>query len=255
MSARAVTRSRVVHLDRMPLAARAELEAELADVYLATFVGPTRSQVIEHFVRRGPNSRTIVMYDEHDAVVGFATSVHLRCRVDGREYAVLDSGVYMLPGVRGGAARAIGSGVAKGLQHVLRHPRVPSCSISVALTPRSYRRALEGLPSLLPRPGAGIPEHADALVRAFAAAKGWVPVGEDPWVVHRTSMEVRSRDPARVERAGSGSDPLSRYYLDRNPGYERGHGLLTYTTLSPANVATALATRLARGARRRPAEN
>lgn len=232
--------SRTVDLDRLTPGKRERLEGELADVFLASFVGPSRSQVVERFVRRGPTRRTTLLLGADDAILGFASSTIRRVRAAGRDHAVLEGGLYLRPGTRGGGERGLRAFAAHGVRHLLRHPRIPICAIGPTLTPLAYRRLMLSVPGVLPRPGVSAPAEIDELMRVVVASIDWAPVADDPWVVARSGLDVRPRGLERLERSvGSYDDPHTRYYIERNPGYGQGHAMMTYCPYGWTSVALA----------------
>ena len=221
---------------------RCRLESRFTSIYLASFVGPTPAQVAERFIYRGPDLRIVAFYDEADEIVGFVSSAITREHIGDNECGVVDGGVYVLPGVKGGGGIGVREVFVHSLQHMLRHPRIPLCSLGLALTPASYSRLVQTLPSYLPQRGVTTTAEIEALVRESLAQRGLVPVGSDPWVVRRKNMEVRLRTPERLATSHRiTSDQDAAYYRERNPDYANGDAMVVYFSLTPRNLIPSIA--------------
>lgn len=242
-----VTHLRRVKLQELDAPQRHALETKLADIFLASFVGPTPREVIETYIYRGPELGVALLLNSEQEVLGFVSVCISRCRVGAREFGLLDGGVYCFPGVRGGGALGIRMCFRHALGHMLRYPRLAIVNVGLALHPLSYRRLRENFPGFYPRLGAEPTAEIEAMVREIAARRHFVAVADDPWVVRRRGLDVRLRAPERLVTVMDDAD--SRYYIERNPGYAQGDALLTYYILNARNLLSSVARSVLRAVR------
>ena len=227
-----VSHSRAVPLAQLSAKERERLEAKLVEIFLASFIGPSHAEVVEHFIYRGPKLQLRLFFDAQDEIVGFTSASITRYRIGRRKHDVVDAGFYTLPSVRGGGATGLRGTFFHALRHMLWHPRASISSVGLGLTPASYRRLARTLPSFFPRQGVPTPPEAEELVATVLQSKALEPVGDDPWVVRRTRSSVLPREPERLECSQClATDPDACYFMERNPGYLEGDALVTYFNL------------------------
>lgn len=156
--------------------------------------------------------------------------------VGGRRHLVLEGGMYLRPGHRGGLAPAR-LGMCVALAEKLRHPLTPMVYAIETLTPVGYRTATRMFAHVYPHRRLATPPHLHAIVRAVVQTRGLLTVDGDPWI-------VRYDDPAthtRKLRSSLVLDDLDvGFYLSINPDYRRGHILLAVAPLSFANLVASV---------------
>lgn len=242
-----VAYKRVVEVDRLTGEERDRLERELVEIPLASFEGVDRDIVAAHAVFRGSNTYLLLLYDAEDRLLGFCSSRTSLHRVAGRTHGVLDTGVFLRPGVRGGGAAVARSAVVQYLLFKRRHPLTPLCCISPATNPAIYRMTARAMSVVFPRRDVPVPAQVEALVREVTAARGLLPVGEgDPWLV-RLPIAARIRHPERITRSERLDDDASRYFVERCPRWAQGECLMLYFSLTARDLAVGALRALRRG--------
>jgi hypothetical protein len=225
----------------MPPHAREALARELYAVHEQIFDGLEYEDFREYVVER-PAWRTWI-YVKHNRIgllVGY-TAIHaFRLPVQGRPFTVIRMEAGTLPEHRGRDLTMV-YGCLRLLRIWLNHPWRRTCMFAALTHPSSYTFLAHYAPVIWPhksRPD--IPPDIMAKMEDLASnfelqrVKPTNPlVRQVDWVTVETDEE--SRRWRRSKR------PDTRFYMEANPGYLYGHGLLTYIPVNGLILVRALA--------------
>jgi len=204
------------------------LARELYAVHQEIFGGVTEAD-FRAYVVDSPAARTrIQVYRAGDAdgpVVGFAAVHVFELELDDGPMSLMRAEVGLMEGWRGRSAAA-GFLLREGLRVAALSPVRRACFLACPVHPASYLALTRSCGQVWPRPEAPTPAPIQAVMDrldsdlglqrpADAADDGVRKVG---WITRQTPSEARFW-------AGH-SDERVRYYIERNPGYRRGDGLL-----------------------------
>jgi hypothetical protein len=233
------TRITTRHLREPELARQPALVAEMVDIVLATFEGPTREMVEQRVVFREPDAN-FALFERGDQLIGFVSYLITRVEVDGRSWGVLDAGAYLRPDARGLGVHIAQRIVLHALRFKLRHLATPLCCVGIATTPAAYRLASKTVPALTPRPGSEPAPHIARLVDTVMRQRGYQQVDGDPFRVH-VGMTIKPRDEARLDRfVQQAASPAVPFFVQRNPGYRTGHWLVVHIPMGLRDLSRAV---------------
>ncbi len=105
------------------------------------------------------------------------------------------------------------------LRLALRYPGVPRYFFACFVHPSAYVSLCRHAPRVWPHPGVPTPPHIEALMLRLRRNFALSPVGPGTVDVGWIAREC-GPPPRRLS-------PEARFYLERNPGYRRGEGLMT----------------------------
>lgn len=237
-SSRPPVRAHVVDPARLTTAARAALVQELYEAQQRLFEGVDRTAFEAYVVSSSAQRTRIQVFRSQGRVVGYA-AVHFFLRtVNGRSVWVVrgESGIERAFRGRTMMGRFVFS---EAVAHVLRHPLARTVFMACPVHPASYRRVVEKYACSYPAPGRKLSHSMQALLQSLAdefelprvqgQSEGVRRVG---WIT-RESPEERARWRAHKDRH-------VRFYIEHNPHYSRGYGMLMLATVSwPAIFKTA----------------
>ena len=121
--------------------------------------------------------------------------------------------------------------LANVLWTVLRYPTRPIWFFACFVHPSAYVSCIRHAPELWPRPGEEAPASMTGLMQSVVEAFHMTPT-DRPGVFQVGWITRGAHAPGRV-------CPEAAWYMDRNPGYLDGHGLLTVMPVSLNHLAAA----------------
>lgn len=220
---------------------------ELYPVHDAIFSGVDREAFAAYVVRSPAAHNRLLLVRCGAQVVGYAALHAFWIDADGPAL-VLRGEVGLLPAFRRRTlfgwffAREIGA-----LR--LRHPCLPMWIFACPVNPATYRMLSRYAPVLHPHWSQPTPDAVQAWMEQLADRFGLPRTGSDPairdvgWATRETPAERRAwRDSAH---------PATRLYLERNPSYPQGHGMLILIPVDLARVASGIGRLVAHQLRRR----
>ncbi|MCB9539617.1 MAG: cyclic nucleotide-binding domain-containing protein [Myxococcales bacterium] len=178
----------------------------------------------------------MVQRDARDAIVGYFAAHAFHRPVHGEDAVVLRGEAGFLRSHRGHNSTA-GFGLREALKTVLREAGGPVYYLGCLVHPVSYYALAKRMRPVWPSPAAPVEGRLLDELCALGDAFGLEPVGDDPLVRHVGWRTLES--PAERDWWARCDKPAVRYYVQRNPGYGAGHGLLTLARVSPATLAGA----------------
>jgi len=232
-------RSDVVIPSTLHGSAREAFIDSLYSVHSRIFDGVDRDAFI-HYVVDSPadETRILVHRDEHGEVFGYFAAHYFRRVFRGRP-AIIARGETGVLRERRGHASHLQFGLAEVIRVAARNRGVPFYYLGCLVHPTSYHIVCKYVRPVWPSVDTPPDAELRALMSELGDSFGLPRVGEDPLV---RQVGWRTRD-TEAERAfwRRCDKPDVRFYLEQNPGYDEGHGLLTLVPLSGPVIASAAA--------------
>ncbi|WP_198966582.1 hypothetical protein [Mycobacterium shottsii] len=232
-TAKCITRTHCIHTSSLGPIDRAALVDQTYAVYRSTVAGWTREE-FEAEVIGADEIHLALFYDASDKLAGFSSAKVDRLSHEGRSHAVYCAFVYFLPGYHGGASASL-FGLRHALRLKLREPRTRVAYFTRSSSPAVYHLLATTMPRLYPKRYTPTPIEVEALVDELSARRGYVQVGEHPWVVRSAAIP---RGASRLRRIGQ--HPEVRFYTEINPRFAEGQALLTWIPLDAVNIVRGL---------------
>lgn len=233
--------------------AKQRLEDELYALQRRIFDGVDRASFVAYVIDSKAERNWIQLYRGPDGALGGYAAMHVYERqIDGREIAIVRCETGTLREHRG-ANLVTAFYAERVIRERLAHPRRPLYFLGTLVHPSSYgmlaRHAGE---SLWPRAGAEPPAEIAALMESLGDTFGLLRVAPENALVRKVGWRTidSAADRAYWERCDR---PGVQFFLESNPGYGEGDGLLTLLPITRGVLARGLAryarARLTRGAR------
>lgn len=232
--------SRVVVPSTLSQEARQALGLQLYKVQSQVFGGVDYATFYDYVVKsRAEQTSILVHYNSADEVVGYLAMHFFERSLDERPIAVLRGEMGTLRSYRGHGANAW-FGVGRVLSYFLRNWRKPLYCFASLVHPSSYT-VLRGLSSsVYPNADVETPPALDALMVALGDAFKLRRVNDADPMVRHVGWRTRDRRPeTQYWRRCPRKD--ARFFVERNPDFHRGQGLLTVAPVSLLILLTALA--------------
>ena len=240
-----VTRARRVILGQLAPAEREDLSARAYAIYAAYKRDVDRATFQRAFLSDDA-TRVALFHGEDGAFAGFATAAIDRVDSAAQRLAVY-SALLFIDTHYSGVGPASLFAIKEALRFKLREPRTPLAYMGVVTSPASYRMFAATMPTFYPARGAAVPPGAARAMRDAARARGLTFVDEERLLVRGLGAP---RYPERLRGAATlRDDPDARFYLDRNPAFDEGVGMLIWVPLTLGNLLGALARRVQHAAR------
>lgn len=211
--------TRVVDPRALTPAAREALADALYISHCAVFEGVDRATFGAYVVDSPADyTRILVLRDGQRAVRGYAALHVFHHRYLGRPSLLVRMEIAAEPAFRRAnfAAPFI---IREALRLAARYPGRPRHFFACFVHPSAYVSLCRHTPRVWPHPGVTTPPAIEALMLSLQRRFGLRSTGEGTvhvgWIARGCG-----RPPARLA-------PEAAYYLQRNPGYERGEGLMT----------------------------
>ncbi|WP_373138085.1 hypothetical protein [Mycobacterium marinum] len=230
---RRIVRTRSLTSTSLDASERSQLANQLYDIFSNTVRGDTYAQFEAH-VFGGDEVRLGLFYNANDELAGFVFVGIDRIELGASTQAVFYAGVFFRPGHHGGAL-ATRFLLRQALRFKLRQPRTPLAYCPRSSSPAAYLMAPSTFPRAYPNRRYPTPVHIQELARTFSARRGYVAVGENPWVVRSAATPVEASRMSRLMH-----DPDVQFYLTLNPRFAQGEALVTCVPLDLANIAGGL---------------
>lgn len=235
-----ISDTHVVTPSRMSASERATLGAALYAVHQQIFDGVSKASFVKYVVDSRAEHTWIALYrGEAGQIVGyFALHVFERV-VGGRPAAVIRGEAGFLEEYRGGNVTAR-FGLARVLRYAMANPRRTLYYMGSLVHPSSYLQIARLNDQVWPGVGAPPAGDVSALMAELAGSFGLERVGEEAsGLVYKVGWCTRESAEARARWQRS-ENPAVRFFLQANPGYSEGHGLLTLVPLRGAGLVRAV---------------
>lgn len=224
-----IVKNEVVEPSSLSHADQETLISSLYSVHCEIFDGVSREQFSEYVVRsRAKKTRIQLSYGENGELAGYLAMHAFRPQLRGEECTVLRAEAGLRRAYRGNASTA---GFA--LSNILKthwEYSGPLFYLGCLVHPSSYSLMANHVPTVWPGQGVEIPEDIfDLMMRLGEEFHLDMVDPQRPLVRH---VGWITRDTEAERRYWQTCDfPVARFYLEQNPGYVEGHGLLTLVPL------------------------
>lgn len=234
-----IASSVVIEPSSLDAAARASLTDELYAVQAEIFGGVSREEFARYVVDSKAERTCLQLHrDEGGRLVGYL-ALHLYERVvSGRLSAVFRAETGVLRAFRGQRAGGM-LVVREALRYRARHLLRPMYMLSSLVHPSSYALLARFYDQTWPQPMRQTPAEVEALAAQMADEFGLRAVREDRPLVRKVGWRTRDTRADRVYW-NTHTSPYVRHFLQLNPGYGEGDGLLTLLVGSNTAVLRAL---------------
>ncbi len=220
--------------------AREALARDLYAVHSQIFAGLDYEGFRDYVVDRG-SWRTWI-YTKHNAaghLVGYTSLHFFRMQLEGRPCTVLRMEAGTLPAWRGRDLTMV-HGLIRLMRVWLKEPWRRFCIFAALTHPSSYTHLSHYAPVVWPhasRPT--IPPRVLGILEELATAFGLQRVDPANPLVRRVDwITLESQEEQQRWRQSRRTD--TRFYVEQNPGYDRGHGLATYIPVNGGLIARAM---------------
>lgn len=236
-------RRRVVIPAQLTREQRAALTQRLYEVHQRIFAGVSVESFHRHVVEPSAEATVIQLYVADDErIVGYCAFHRFRRRIRGRDVIVLRAEAGLVPGRRG-RGMTYGFGIVRAILERFRHPFTPIYYLGTLVHPSSYHLFCKYFSRVFPLPERETPTDMLGVARDLADSFADPPVrADDPYVRDVGWITVETPQEKALNRRGN--QPDVEFFKQRNPGYERGHGLVVVVPITFGNIFGALLARL-----------
>lgn len=224
----------IIDVDALDVTDRDAFADELYDVHCRIFDGVGRDAFMRYVIDSpARRTRLKVLREQGESgpgrIVGYAAFHMFECTVPRRRCFVIRGEVGMLPEYRRGSL--MGSFMLREtIAARLRHPTAPMYSLICSTNPASYRTVTRYSDRVWPHWERPTPPSIASLMRTLAKYFHLEPVAGATEGVYDVGW--RPRHDAREDHGLRNSDhPSMRFYVERNPGFSEGHGMLSLVSL------------------------
>ncbi|ATB32912.1 cyclic nucleotide-binding domain-containing protein [Melittangium boletus] len=215
--------------------ARERLTEDLYDVHRRIFDGVERESFARYVVEsKATHTWILVHHDEAGRTVGYC-AVHLfEKRFAGRPTAVVRMEAGLLRAFRGGHAN-VRFGLHMILRYLLRNPGQRMFYLGSLVHPSSYSVFTSYCGEVWPRRGTTTPGELLSFMDELAVEFGLERVESSNPLVRHVGWRTRETEMEREYWRCCDKLPV-RYFIEANPGYSEGHGLVTLVPLTMTNL-------------------
>ncbi|MCC6558775.1 MAG: hypothetical protein IT372_38070 [Polyangiaceae bacterium] len=219
----------------MSPAARQALVDELYAVHCEIFEGVDKASFAKYVVDSKAEHTWIQLYKgERGRIVGyFAVHVYER-ELRGETVAVFRAQAGMTSAYRGGNV-VFAFGIERVLRYVLAHPGRPIYYVGLLVHPSSYAQLARFADDVFPNAQEGVPSDVAALITDLAPSFGLEPVDQANPLVCKSGWKTIDTAADRAYWLNH-TRPSVRFFIEANPGFVEGHGLLTVVPLTLGGV-------------------
>lgn len=224
----------------MPPEARDALARELYAVHAQIFTGLDFEGFRAYVVER--DAWRTWIYVKHNAaglLVGY-TAIHaFRLQLQRRPFTVIRMEAGTLPAARGRDVTMV-YGVLRLMRVWLRHPWRRLCMFAALTHPSSYTFLAHYAPVIFPHASrseipAGVLQNMEELAATFHLDR---VEPDNPLLRHVNWITMETEEDRARWRNSKRQD--TRFYMQTNPGYPQGHGMLTYIPINGAILVRSL---------------
>lgn len=218
---------------------RRGLGQALYRVHKAVFSGLDENQFC-HYVVDSPAARTrIFLYrDQRAELVGYLGVHRFEKTLNGQAFVIFRAEAGLLPGYRQKDANLC-YWLLEAARFKLLNPGKAVYFLYVPVSPSFYAMVARYCHQVYPRYNSAVPADTLALMTRFAREFGLEEIEAGTPLVRRVGWIVKATH-QEEEFWQSSLNPHIRFYIDTNPHFAQGHGLLTLIPITLANVALSL---------------
>ncbi|GGY27669.1 hypothetical protein [Paludibacterium paludis] len=231
--------TRVVIPSKMTSQEQHDLVDQLYDVHNTIFAGEDR-QVFAHCLIPPDASHTSILlhYGEDSRIVGYCALHLFRHHSSGRRYKVLRIQFGLLKHYRGRNRNTLFL-FSRILRYWLTNPLQPMYLLEAMIHPSSYVLMHKYIRNMWPGPGSSTSHPLASRVADLKACLGYQLASPGiPFIVDTGAVTRDTPTDAAYWRTSD--KPAVRYFLEANPHYTQGHGLLAIAAVSLSNFGHAM---------------
>ncbi len=214
---------------------RHRLTEALYAVHCEIFDGVERESFAKYVVESKAEHTWIQIHkNEAGEIVGYFALHIFERRFNGQPSAVFRAEAGSLRAYRGGSI-TMRFGLKRLVSYLLKNPGCKAYYLGSLVHPSSYALLAHHFGTVWPRSEQETPPESLAFMQALASEFGLEEVNPEQPLVRRVGWRTRETEEER-EYWQHCDKPAARYFLEANPGYAEGHGLVTLVPLTTANV-------------------
>ncbi|MCY1018008.1 cyclic nucleotide-binding domain-containing protein [Pyxidicoccus sp. MSG2] len=233
----------------LSLEARARLTDALYAVHQQIFDGVERESFAKYVVESKAEQTWIQVHkNEAGDIVGYFAMHVFEKPLNGVTTAVFRAEAGSLRAYRG-ANTNTRFGLSLVLKYMLRHPGRPAYYMGSLVHPSSYALFAKYCGEVWPRREQPVPPQLLAFMDGLATEFGLEKVDAANPLLREVGWRTRESE---VERDywRQCDKPAARYFMEANPGYVNGHGLVTLVPATAANILSVLSVLVGRSLRK-----
>jgi hypothetical protein len=203
------------------------------------FTGGTQADFIEHvFKRPALRSKIRLFLNSSGDMVGYCGMHTFEREVRGRRVLVIRGETGLLPEYRGRGA-AYSFGMVYAFWEKICHPSTSVYFLGTLVHTSSYHLFYKYFPIMYPHPVKGFPEPERALAIELINSFPEPPVTASNPLIREACWRTIETEQERQLNLES-HRPDVRLFVELNPGYPMGHGLVIIAPISFRNIVAAL---------------
>ncbi|ATB37411.1 hypothetical protein CYFUS_002833 [Cystobacter fuscus] len=240
-----ITRTDVIRPHALSTEERRQLADDLYAVHQQIFDGVDR-EAFAHYVVESKAEHTwiLVHKNEEGALVGYFAMHLFEKQLGGEPLAVFRAEAGSLRAYRGGNVNARFF-VTRVARYVLRHPGRRVLYLGSLVHPSSYSLFASHCAEVWPRREQETPPELLSFMSALASEFGQEMVDPARPLIRRVGWRTRESE-MESEYWKHCDKPGARYFIEANPGYGQGHGLVTVMPITPSNLLSIARTQVER---------
>lgn len=227
-------RTEVVDVTKLRPAEHTALADELFAVHKQVFGGLSRREFVAYVLHDGSACTRIKIFRAAGGqAVGYCATHRYFRTFDGKPSTIFRAEAGLLPEHRGQTS-TWSFGFAQSIRYKFLHPTRQAYYLGMLVHPSSYCILAERFSEIYPSCRRN---SSPELLKAMAelADSFGVPAVDGTRLVRSVGW-VTKQTPAEAGIWASSDDPDVRFFLDANPGYYLGHGLVTVVPLTFRNL-------------------
>ncbi|KUG09620.1 Crp/Fnr family transcriptional regulator [Solirubrum puertoriconensis] len=230
-----IVRSEIINPKVLTAEQRTALTDALYAVHSEIFDGVDKSAFARYVVESPAQLTSIQVHrNEHDAIVGYFALHVFEREFDGEPVAIFRAEAGSLRAYRGRNVNAP-LGLQLGLRYMLQHPGRRVYYLGSLVHPSSYSSFAKFFGEVWPRAAAPTPPALLSLMDDLATSFGLERVVAHNPLLRHVGWRTRETDAERAYWAQC-DKPAARFFIEANPGYQQGHGLVTMVQVSFASL-------------------
>jgi hypothetical protein len=229
----------------VPKSLSAEARSQLIDALYAVhneiFDGVERESFAKYVVESKAEHTWIQVHkNEAGEIVGYFAFHIFERQLGGVPTAVFRAEAGTLRAYRGGNVNAR-FGLALALRYLLKNPGRRAYYLGSLVHPSSYAVFSKYCGEVWPRRDTQTPPELQTFMEELAAEFGLEKVDESRPLVRKVGWKTRETEAER-EYWQHCDKPAARYFIEANPGYVEGTGLVTVVPATAANILSLIRT-------------
>lgn len=218
---------------------REDLSEKLYQIHKAIFTGLDEKD-FDHYVINSPATATrILLYrNKQKELIGYFGVHRFEKYVGEQPLVVFRAEVGLLPGYRQRDA-SVCFWLTEAAKFKLLHPGKHVYFLAAPVNPSSYAMLARHMHTLYPRHNLSIPSCALRLMTHLAHEFGLEPVKEGNPLIRKVGWITLATDQEKKFWQSS-NNPHIRFYIDTNPMFSEGNGLLTLIPVTITNAVLSI---------------